>query len=97
MLDLSPLEVKIVRIWAERGEESPFPYEIALLNRLKKNFSQTTMKFNTKELKVILHWADIETKGHYGTDRFLLEQESMLIQKIENYIESQDNINFDFD
>jgi hypothetical protein len=97
MINLSLSEVKIVRIWAERGEESPFSYEIALLNRLKKHFSHTTMKFSNKELKVILHWADIETKGHYGTDRFLLEQELNLIQKIENYLNSQENINFDFE
>ena len=55
------------------------------------------MKFSIKELKVILHWADIETKGHYGTDRFLLEQESNLIHKIETYLNSQENINFDFE
>jgi hypothetical protein len=55
------------------------------------------MNFNNKELKVILHWADSETMGHYGTDRYLLEQESNLIQKIENYLNSQDDSKFDFE
>ena len=97
MLNLSPSEIKIVRIWAENGEKSPFPYEIALWNRLKKNISQTNMNFNNKELQVILHWADTETRGHYGTDRYLLEQESNIIEKIENYLNSQDDTKYDFE
>ena len=36
MLNFTSLEMDIIRIWAERGEGSPFPQEINLLNRMKK-------------------------------------------------------------
>jgi len=87
MLYLSALEVKVVQAWSERGQSSPFSHEIALIKRLKHNLSNRGMSFSAKELQVILHWAEHDTKGHYAIgERFLLEQEAELIAKIENYL-----------
>lgn len=86
MLNLYPNEVKIIRAWSEHGQSSPFPQEIALLNRLKRNISNRNMTLSTKELNVVLHWADRETKGHHGTERYLLEHEAELLNKIENFL-----------
>jgi hypothetical protein len=44
------------------------------------------MKLTTRELEIILHWAEVETKGHHGTDQYLLEQEELIINKIESYL-----------
>lgn len=86
MLTFSSTEVRVIRVWAEKGESSPFPQEMALLERIKKNISNQEMKLTARELEIILHWAELETKGHHGTDRFLLEQEEQLINKIESYL-----------
>jgi hypothetical protein len=86
MLTFSSSEIRVIRVWAERGESSPFPQEIALLARIKKNSSSQEMKLTTRELEIILHWAEVETKGHHGTDQYLLEQEELIINKIESYL-----------
>ncbi len=86
MLNLTPSEIRVLHIWAEKGETSPFPQEMALIGRIKKNISNREMKLTAKELEIILHWAELETKGHHGMDRFLLEQEELLINKIESYL-----------
>ncbi|TFG94003.1 MAG: hypothetical protein E4H13_15470 [Calditrichales bacterium] len=89
MLDLTPSEVRIVRVWSGRAEASPFPQEINVVRRLKSNPSDREMKFTLKELEVILHWADQATRGHYGTEQYVLENEGLLIDKIETYINNQ--------
>ncbi len=85
MLNISSSELRVIHVWAEKGESSPFPQEIALLTRLKRNVSNRDMKMNAKELEVVLHWAEMETKGHHGMDQYLLQQEELLINKIEQY------------
>jgi hypothetical protein len=93
MLTFTPSEIRVIRVWAERGESSPFPQEIALLTRIKRKSAGQEMKLTTRELEIILHWAELETKGHHGTDRYLLEQEELLINKIESYLnERGDNL-----
>jgi len=89
MLNLSAEELKIIRHWSENAETSPFPQEAALVNRLRRNPGYRGMLFSPKELQVILHWADQETTGHYGTERFLLEQERKLLDKIESYLNDE--------
>ena len=89
MLNLNTSEVKVIRAWSEHGHASPFPQEIALLNRLRKNYSNQAMIFSDKELQVVLYWAECETKGHHGTGRYLLERESALMEKIEHYLNTQ--------
>ena len=86
MLNITSSEIRVIRVWAEKGESSPFPQEIALLGRLKNNISNQDMKLTARELEVILHWAELETKGHHGMDQYLLEQEELLINKIESYL-----------
>ena len=86
MLNLISSELRVIRIWAEKGEASPFPQEKALLGRIKSNLSNQEMKLSARELEIILHWAELETKGHHGGDRYLLEQEELLINKIESYL-----------
>lgn len=86
MLNLTSSEMRVIRVWADRGELSPFPQEIALLDRIKHNTSNREMKLTARELEIILHWAEQETKGHHGVDRYLLEQEELLITKIEAYL-----------
>jgi hypothetical protein len=86
MLNLTPSEIRVIRVWAEKGETSPFPKEIALLGRIKNNVSNREMKLNARELEIILHWAELETKGHHGIDQYLLEQEELLINKIQSYL-----------
>jgi len=88
MLTLNSIEVKIVKAWAEKAETSPFPQEKAVINRLKKNVANRSMAFSARELDVILHWAEQETKGHYGTEKYLLELEAALLEKIENFLHS---------
>ena len=94
MLNLTPSEVRVLSIWAERGESSPFPQEVALFKRVKNNISLRDMSLSAKELEVVLHWADQETKGHHGTDRYLLEQEELLLNKIETYLKDSDKRSF---
>ena len=94
MLSLTASEVKVLSIWAERGASSPFPQEIALYNRVKNNLSHREMSLSAKELEVVLHWADQETIGHRGTDRYLLEQEELLLNKIENYLNDSEKRSF---
>lgn len=86
MLNLTLSEIRVIRIWAEKGETSPFPQETALFGRIKNNISNREMKLTARELEIILHWAELETKGHHGMDQFLLEQEELLINKIESYL-----------
>jgi hypothetical protein len=86
MLSLTPSEIRVIRVWAEKGASSPFPQEMTLIGRLKNNVSNREMKLTARELEIILHWADLETKGHHGTEQFLLEQEELLINKIESYL-----------
>ena len=91
MLNLSSSEVRVIRAWSERGEASPFPQEMALIKRLKGNISNREMKLTAKELEVVLHWADLDTKGHHSGDRYLLELEASLIDKIESYLSEMDD------
>ena len=86
MLNLTPTEVRVIRVWAEKGEDSPFPQEMALLKRIKSNVSNREMKLSRRELEVVLHWAEMETRGHHGIDQFVLEHEGKLIEKIESYM-----------
>ena len=88
MLNLNTSDVKVIQAWAEHGYASPFPQEIALLNRLKKNYTNRAMDFTNKELEVVLYWAERETKGHHGTGQYLLDQESALMDKIVQYLNS---------
>jgi len=91
MLNFSPSEIRVIRVWAENGETSPFPQEKALLGRIKNNISNREMKLTARELEIILHWAELETKGHHGMDQYLLEQEELLINKIEAYLNERGN------
>ena len=86
MLNVTSSEIRVIRVWADKGESSPFPQEMALWGRIKNNISNQDMKLTARELEIILHWAELETKGHHGMDRFLLEQEELLINKIESYL-----------
>jgi len=86
MLTLNSIEIRIVKAWSEKAESSPFPQETSVFNRLKKNPSNRNMMFANKELQVILHWADQDTKGHSVGERYLLEPEAELINKIESYL-----------
>jgi hypothetical protein len=86
MLSLSSSEIRIIRVWAEKSEESPFPREKALFAKIKNNLSNREMKLTARELEIVLHWAELETKGHHGTDQYLLELEELLINKIESYL-----------
>ena len=94
MLNLTASEVRVISIWAEKGESSPFPQEMALYKRVKKNISHREMSLSAKELKVVLHWADKETRGHHGTDRYLLEQEELLLNKIEDHLNDSEKRSF---
>ncbi len=85
-MNLTLSEIRVIRIWAEKGETSPFPQEMALFGRIKNNISNREMKLTARELEIILHWAELETKGHHGMDQFLLDQEELLINKIESYL-----------
>ncbi len=89
MLTLSPTEIRIVKAWAEEAETSPFPQEVSVVNRLKKNPSNRSMIFNIKELHIIQHWAEQETKGRFGGEQYLLELESELLNKIESYLNAE--------
>jgi hypothetical protein len=86
MLNISASEIRVIRVWAEKGESSPFPQEMALLGRIKQNVTNQDMKLTARELEIVLHWAELETKGHHGMDQYLLEHEEMLIKKIESYL-----------
>jgi len=86
MLTLNSIEVKIVRVWSEQAESSPFPQEQSVVRRLKQNPSNLSMTFSRKELEVILHWGETETRGHHGLDQYLLEIEAALFEKINGYL-----------
>jgi hypothetical protein len=86
MLTLTETEVRTVKAWSEKAETSPFPQEHTVVNRLKKNVSSRSMMFSRKELEVILHWAEQETKAYSAGESFLLEHEAELITKIETYL-----------
>jgi hypothetical protein len=87
MLKLTSRDIGIIRHWADKSQDSPFPQEKALLQRIRKSALNRDMLFSRKELKIILHWADQETRGHFGTEQYLLEQEHLLLQKIESFME----------
>jgi hypothetical protein len=87
MLNFTGLEMDIIRIWAERGEGSPFPQEINLLNRMNKYPKGNSFTAMKKEVEIIQHWAEKETAGHYGTEKYLLENEAKLLAKIEEYLD----------
>jgi hypothetical protein len=87
MLNFTGSEMDIVRVWAENSEGSPFPQEINLLNRMKKYPRGNTFTAMKKEVEIIYHWAEKETAGHYGTEKYLLENEAMLLEKIEDYLD----------
>jgi hypothetical protein len=86
MLSLSSSEIRVLRVWAEKGEASPFPQEKALLGRIISNLSNREMKLTARDLEIVLHWVELNTKGHHGSDQYLLEQEEKLINKIESYL-----------
>ena len=94
MLALTPTEVRVLHVWAERGLNSPFPQEASLAGRVIANTANREMKLSLKELNVVLHWAELETRGHHGTDQFLLEQEALLLRKIETYIADMEDKSF---
>ena len=79
-------EIRIIRVWSEKGESSPFSQERALFTKIKNNVSEREMKLTARELEIILHWAELETRGHHGTDQYLLELEELIINKIESYL-----------
>jgi hypothetical protein len=79
-------EIRIIRVWSEKGESSPFPQEKALFTKINNNVSEQEMKLTARELEIILHWAELETRGHHGTDQYLLELEELIINKIESYL-----------
>jgi hypothetical protein len=83
------MEIKVVNNWAENGESSPFPQEIALIRRLKNSYTNLSMAFTPKELEVMLLWAEKETRARRGTERYLLDAESALIDKIEKFLNSR--------
>ena len=89
MLTLSSTEIRIVKAWAEKAETSPFPQEITVVNRLKKNPSNRSMMFSEKDLNIIYHWAEQDTRGRYGGEQYLLELEAELIRKIELYLNAE--------
>lgn len=87
MLNFTGLEMDIIRVWAESGEGSPFPQEINLLNRMKKYPKGSPFTAMQKEVEIIYHWAEKETAGHFGTEKYLLENEAKLLEKIEEYLD----------
>ena len=89
MLTLTPTEVRVLRVWAESGEKSPFPRESALAQRIREAGGHHPLKFNAKELEIILHWSEKTTRGHHGMDQFLLDQEEKLLLKIEAFLEGK--------
>jgi hypothetical protein len=89
MLHLTSAEIKIVNGWAEKSQNSPFPQEIALVRRLKNCYVNYSMAFTPKELEVILHWAEKETRTRRGSERYLLSFEAELIGKIEKFLSNR--------
>ena len=81
MLTFTSSEIRVIRVWAEKGESSPFAQEIALLTRIKKNSSSQEMKLTTRELEIILHWAELERQieeNHKSTEH---------LHKVEEYVQ----------
>jgi hypothetical protein len=89
MLKLNSQDINIICHWAEKAETSPFPQEKSLIQRIQRGSLNRDMLFSQKELRIILHWADQETRGHFGTEQYLLEQEHLLLQKIESFMEDE--------
>lgn len=54
MLNLTPSEIRVIHIWAEKGETSPFPQEMALLGRIKNNISNREMKLTARDRKSVV-------------------------------------------
>jgi len=86
MLTFANHEIKIIKGWSEKAEGSPFPQEINLLIRLSRAQFARTLTLTKIEVDIVKHWADQETKGHFGTEKYLLEPEFKLLEKIENYL-----------
>jgi len=86
MLHLTSAEIKIVNGWAENSQSSAFPQEIALIRRLKNCYVNYSMSFSPKELEVMLHWAEKETRARRGTEKYLLAYEAELIGKIQKFL-----------
>jgi hypothetical protein len=89
MLTLTPTEIRVLRVWAESGERSPFPKEAALAHRIRQSSGHQVLRLSKRELEIILHWAERVTRGHHGLDQFLLDQEEKLLLKIETYLAEQ--------
>ena len=53
MLNVTSSEIRVIRVWAEKGAASPFPQEMALWGRLKNNVSNQDMKLTARELEII--------------------------------------------
>ncbi len=87
MLTLTPTEVRVLHVWAERGVNSPFSQEATLAGRIMATTANREIRLSVKELNIALHWAELETKGHHGMNQFLLEQEYNLLVKIEAYLD----------
>ena len=78
--------MNIIYVWSESAKDSPFPQEINLLNRMNKYPKGSPFTAMKKEVEIIYHWAEKETVGHYGTEKYLLENEAKLLEKIEEYL-----------
>jgi hypothetical protein len=87
MLTLSSTEIRIVKAWSEDAASSPFPQEQNIVQRLKRNAANRSMTFSNKDVQVIQHWAEADTKGRFGGEQYLLELEAELIKKIESYLD----------
>ena len=92
MLHLTSAEIKIVNGWAENGQSSPFPQELALIRRLKNCYVNYSMSFTPKELEVMLQWAEKVARSRRGTEKFLPAFESALRGKIEKFLSAR-NLN----
>ena len=94
MLTLTPTEIRVLRVWSQSGEKSPFPKEAVLARRIRECGGNQVLRFSKRELQIILHWAERVTRGHHGLDQFLLEQEEKLLLKIEAYLAEQGGSSF---
>ena len=86
MLTFQSHEVKIIKGWSEKAQGSPFPQEINLLNKLSRIPAFYSLTLTKYEVEVVQYWAEQDTTGHRGTEKYLLEPEFLLLQKIEKYL-----------
>lgn len=87
MLTFQSHEIKIIKGWAEQAAGSPFPQEINLLNRLNRAGFAPSITLTRAEVEIVQHWAEKDTSGHHGSQKFLLEPEYQLLERIEQYLE----------